>query len=1064
MSNVLNADQRRHLDAAIQRARRTSELAAANALHALAVGDPSRPGFLSELDNNLRLSLRDKARQLGDITAMSGAPLTNLVREVAYEQWHRLLFARFLEVNGLLRHPEFRDASLTLDDCSDLANDLGEPDGWAVAARFASEILPGVFRLDDPAVQVRFATEHRLELEQVLLSIAGEVFITEDALGWVYQFWQTAEKKRVNDSGVKIGGADLSPVTQLFTEDYMVHFLLENSLGAWWAARNPHSPLINDWAYLRRLEDGTPVAGTFDDWPASAADITVMDPCCGSGHFLVLTFQMLWRMRAESEGLTSFDAQDAVLRDNLFGLELDSRCTQIAMFAVALQAWKQSGFRSLPVPNVACSGGSSKSPLSEWTAIADGSPVVESALGRLHSLFSNADTLGSLIDVARATEEAGLESVEWGDVAPALQDALALGKHRPVDAPTAIVGAAVVDIARAADYLAREYTLVATNVPYLSRQKMSNELYRFVSQHHAQYSGDLAGAMLDRCRRLAGQSGTVAVVIPDKLLTAPIYTGLRRTLLRSDRWAGLALLGPRSFSTTMFDFGVALMTLDPGRPEPRTLFPIVDASKAPDFEAQRHELRDAQIHLTSTEEQLNRPDSRVGVGRREVGTTLAQFADAYYGLGTGDYGRYGRKFWELPALGDRWIFQQSTVSAHQNYGGREQILLWEQGRGALSKEPGAFIRNTQVWGSHGVMVSLTGSLWCSIYEGGAWDSNAAPIIPKDPSFLAAIWAFCTSGEFSTSVRSIDRSVKVMNNTLLKVPFDVTHWTSVAKLQFPEGLPDPSSDDVTQWLFAGEISGSLQPLQVAVARILGYRWPEQQADGLDRFADSDGIAALQSLPGQPDLVTRLRELLADEFGAQWSSTLERSLVTQAGGKNGRLEDWLRGTFFAQHVKIFDNRPFLWHIWDRRKDGYSAVVNYHRLDHRNLEKLTFTSLGAWIERQKHEADAGRAGADARLAAAEVLQARLKLILDGAPPYDAYVRWKELHEQPIGWNPDLDDGVRLNIRPFLTAEVLRSRVNVHWKKDRGTNSDGSERINDLHPTLEERRQARRLAGAEQ
>ena len=68
----------------------------------------------------------------------------------------------------------------------------------------------------------------------------------------------------------------------------------------------------------------------------------------------------------------------------------------------------------------------------------------------------------------------------------------------------------------------------------------------------------------------------------------------------------------------------------------------------------------------------------------------------------------------------------------------------------------------------------------------------------------------------------------------------------------------------------------------------------------------------------------------------------------------------------------------------------------------------------------------------------------------------------EQPIGWEPDLDDGVRLNIRPFVTAGVLRSKVNVHWKKDRGTNADGSERHNDLHPTLDERRAARKAAEA--
>jgi hypothetical protein len=73
---------------------------------------------------------------------------------------------------------------------------------------------------------------------------------------------------------------------------------------------------------------------------------------------------------------------------------------------------------------------------------------------------------------------------------------------------------------------------------------------------------------------------------------------------------------------------------------------------------------------------------------------------------------------------------------------------------------------------------------------------------------------------------------------------------------------------------------------------------------------------------------------------------------------------------------------------------------------------------------------------------------------------VRWKPLHEQPIGWEPDSNDGVRLNIRPFVTAGVLRSRVNVNWNKDRGRNPDGSERLNDLHLTIAEKQQARREA----
>ena len=80
---------------------------------------------------------------------------------------------------------------------------------------------------------------------------------------------------------------------------------------------------------------------------------------------------------------------------------------------------------------------------------------------------------------------------------------------------------------------------------------------------------------------------------------------------------------------------------------------------------------------------------------------------------------------------------------------------------------------------------------------------------------------------------------------------------------------------------------------------------------------------------------------------------------------------------------------------------------------------------------------------------LQKKLIAIREGEPPYDIYVRWKPLAEQPIGWNPDLNDGVRLNIRPWVTAGVLRKRFTINWNKDRGKNPDGSERMNDRHFT---------------
>src|SRR5207249_3313782 len=101
-------------------------------------------------------------------------------------------------------------------------------------------------------------------------------------------------------------------------------------------------------------EDGEPVAGTFDDWPKTAADVTVMDPCCGSGHFLVTAADMMRKMRMEEDALSERDAAYAVLLDNLFGLEIDPRCTQLGAFALAFDAWKHGGYRLIPLPNLAC--------------------------------------------------------------------------------------------------------------------------------------------------------------------------------------------------------------------------------------------------------------------------------------------------------------------------------------------------------------------------------------------------------------------------------------------------------------------------------------------------------------------------------------------------------------------------------------------------------------------------------------------------------------------------------------------------------------------------------------
>ena len=384
------------------------------------------------------------------------------------------------------------------------------------------------------------------------------------------------------------------------------------------------------------------------------------------------------------------------------------------------------------------------------------------------------------------------------------------------------------------------------------------------------------------------------------------------------------------------------------------------------------------------------------------------------------------------------------------------MVSWQDGDGELVRNPSSTFAGVPLGEARCACIQM-GRLPVTRYSGEFFDDNAAVIVPEFERDVPAVWAFCASSEFEKSVRALDSTIKVTNKTLAQVPFDVERWRRVAEVEFPDGLPEPWSDDATQWLFRGEPRVARQALQVAVARLVGFRWPDQVPDAVDALVDADGIVCLPAVAGEQSAAERVRAVLAASFGDEWSSAKLDELLVAAGGKPGDLAGWLAATFFKDHCKVFGNRPFVWHIWDGLKDGFSALVNYHRLDRGTLERLTYRTLGWWIDRQKADAESGVRGADARLNAAQVLQSKLQMILDGEPPYDIYVRWKDVAEQPLGWDPDLDDGVRLNIRPFVEAEVLRSKFPVHWKKDRGTNPDGTERHNDVHLTLVQKRAAR-------
>jgi hypothetical protein len=1076
----LTKDLRRLLERTVAEARKIGEEGAEQSLQHLAVDVPRPHDALNTEEKKLRVSLRAHAKQVGDRLETRPA---HLIQAVAYEHWHRMLFARFLIENDLLLHPE-HGVALSLDEIKELA--LGGNRAWVeVAADYAQRmLLSRVFQPEDPALRVSLPTEKRLQLETKVNSLPREVFLADDSLGWVYQFWQRDEKDRVNKSEVKIGADELAPVTQLFTEDYMVLFLLENTLGAWWTARHgkPELPGYN-WTYLRLNEDGTLAAGTFDGWPRTARELRVLDPCMGSGHFLTFALRILARMRAAEEGLSLSDAIFAVLRDNLFGLELDPRCSQIAAFNLALTAWKLAGKHfEIPQLNLACSGLGTNAKEEDWVKLAGSDGRRKDLMRWLYSLFSNAPTLGSLIDPRRVGKP--MVEEEIGDLLPLLDSALSAGQQSEEMRELAIAAHGLVEAAR---ILADRFTLVLTNVPYLGRSKQGGVLSAYCAENHSDAKTDLATCFVDRSLRLLADGGTAALVTPQNWLFLKTYTSLRQRLFRESCWCFVAKLGPNAFQDmNWWAATTALVGISRCVPPDDQFFMGIDVGSLKEQSQKASALASLEPMTLSQKAQLSSPDSRIVLGQLDDFPLLSTYAAYGKGSTTGDSPRYHRCFWELDRLPPGAVPWLDSPCPGDLWSGRSLVLLNGLDDSDLVAEHGSRIHGQAVWGRPGVAVNKSNKLQPFLSSGEVFDDNIGTIVPLEPAHVPAIFSFCESPEYHRSLRKIDQMVKVTAATLVKVPFDLPRWQAVALERYPTGLPKPYSSDLSQWLFNGCPKDSDHPLQVAVARLVGYSWPRQTGssfpncsaldpDRLGAYADTDGIVCFAPHSGEESAVEKLRSLLRAAYGEEYN--LEKLLK---GKKSTALEEWLRDEFFDEHCRLLHQRPFVWHIWDGRKDGFHALVNYHKLDHKTLEKLIYSSLGDWISRQRQDLRSGVEGADGRLAAAEHLQNELKKILEGENPYDLFIRWKPLREQPIGWNPDLNNGVRMNIRPWITQArlyratkpgILRITPNIKYGKDRGKEPDRDQkdfpwfkdtrdRTNDIHLSLHEKRRARGLA----
>ena len=515
-----------------------------------------------------------KARQVVDaylqLRAEAGVAreeaVAEFVRETAYTWANRLLALRCMEARELideviLQKAAYGGRSLEHHRLAQRQPELctGEDDGLlAVLDRvFAEQTrhLPMLFDPESPGVALRpsaaaikrcvtLLSESQKVGDQTIDTT--EVFRAADAFGWAYQYWNTEEKDRVFENvrtkkGAKIEGADIIPATQLYTEPYMVKFLVQNSLGATWMGMHPESQLAENWEFYVRDADRAPVE------TKRVAEITFLDPACGSGHFLIEAFDLFYEMYEDEGLLTNPDAIcRSILENNLFGIDIDARAVQIAEAALWMKAAERAfGFEGKPTNLVAAVASHLKGPLwEEFLAAFEQEPSIGRVLRKFGQAMEHIDQLGSLARPDEELREIVKEEHElWERQVRVRRDANFLFSEMTADALSGQLpfremtedqfGEQMLDRARAAihvfseqarqagtfqdqflgheasagfkllNVLSRRYAIVAANPPYMGSKNMGPVLRKYVERHYAAGKRDLYAAFILRCLDLA---------------------------------------------------------------------------------------------------------------------------------------------------------------------------------------------------------------------------------------------------------------------------------------------------------------------------------------------------------------------------------------------------------------------------------------------------------------------------------------------------------------------------------------------------------------------------------
>ena len=506
-----------------------------------------------------------------------------IMEEVAYTWFNRLIAVRFMEVNDylpshlrvlssesgkvepdLVTTPFDADLPFTAEEEAQIIqwkqdNKLDELFRFLFIKQCnaLNEILPGLFEKTTDYTEVLlnlsvvdqegvvYKLTHDIPEKDFNIEQGGQVEI----IGWLYQYYNTEPKAAAFAKNGKITKEEIPAVTQLFTPDWIVRYMVENSLGRLWVEGHPDSDLRKNWKYYldeapQEPEVQAKLADIRKEYAAlSPENLTLIDPCMGSGHILVYAFDVLMQIY-ESVGYSERDAAKSILEHNLYGLDIDDRAYQLAYFAVMMKA-RQYNRRILNGENTC-----------HVHAIQESNPI-----NRAHLKFFGA----GLSDLEKNTAKMQLEGLldiltdakEYGSILNVPEynwDLLrrfvgGIDDEGQISLESAGVEQTAEELQKLIDLgetMARKYWVTCTNPPYAGTSNLSARVNNFVKKNYPDSKADLFAVFIERCRAMTADNGFQAMITQHSWMFLSSFEKLREKMMLTET-VNMAHLGARAF-------------------------------------------------------------------------------------------------------------------------------------------------------------------------------------------------------------------------------------------------------------------------------------------------------------------------------------------------------------------------------------------------------------------------------------------------------------------------------------------------------------------------------------